>query len=106
MSYPLGVQSDLRLEFGGHTFTLRDEVGPPKGQVLRFDIPGLMAGVALGRLVATNSFARQAIVDMPHYLEQLHLQLWVSLEGKVLARLGHEAPPGAVAKLLSILSGF
>ena len=105
MSYPLEMECDLRLEFGGHTFTLCDEVGPPEVQVLRFEIPGILAGMSLARQVTTSHLARQAIVELPPLLELLHLQLCVSMAGRNLAKLGYLAPSGAISDLLSLLGG-
>lgn len=105
MSFPLEMECDLRLEFGGHTFTLCHEVGPPEVQVLRFDIPGLLAGMALAHQLTMSRLIRQALVELPALLELLHLQLWITMAGRNIARLGHRAPAGTLADLLARLGG-
>lgn len=97
MSLPLEVLADLRLTVDGEDIEIRGT-----GDRVVVDLPSLRAG---RRLLASGPFAgnRARTTGRVHEALQISgLTAEVRLQGDPIARLGAEARPGAIGRLLSL----
>jgi hypothetical protein len=98
MARALNVLADLSLALDDENIAIRGE-----GDRIIIDLPSLRAGQALLRAGPFSQGQRQAgFVKANAFLQETGLTIDVRYAGEVVGRLGAEARPSAVSRLLRI----
>jgi len=98
MARPLSVLADLTLAIDEEDIAIRGE-----GDRVIVDLPSLKAGRALFQAGPFSQDGRRAgLATMNVFLRETDLTIDVQYAGETVVRLGAEAKPNAVARLLNL----
>lgn len=97
MPQPLDVIADLNLDVNGEDVQVRGQ-----GERIVVELPSLQAGRDLFNTDILGHGGRDMLNRMGEALQQADLTAEVKLEDTTVARLGRDAEPGAVTRLLGL----